>query len=141
MAGRKDKIRQQAEEHYLANIDATQQEVAELFGITQKTVSAWSIAGDWNEKRINLHSSPIKIKQLLQKELLNVASGGTSTLNADSISKLMSSLEKCDRRADPAVVTKVMKDFANFVSESDPHFAVKLTEWMKKFLQYRINQE
>jgi predicted transcriptional regulator len=141
MGAKKDKIRQQAEEYYLDNIEATQQQVAELFGVTQKTVSSWATSGDWNEKRINLHASPIKIKQLLQQELLNVASGQAAKLNADSISKLMSALDKCDKKADPIVVARVMKDFASFVSESDAHFAVKLTDWMKKFLQHRINQE
>ncbi|MFC0182754.1 Phage terminase small subunit [Pseudarcicella hirudinis] len=141
MGVKKDKVREQAEEYYLDNIEATQQQVAELFNVTQKTVSSWCTRYDWNEKRINLHASPIKIKQLLQQELLKVASGTPGTLNADSISKLMSALDKCDKKADPIVVSRVLKDLANFVSENDPQFAAKMTDWMKKFLQHRINIE
>ncbi|MFC0186006.1 hypothetical protein ACFFJX_27655 [Pseudarcicella hirudinis] len=73
--------------------------------------------------------------------MLKVASGTPGTLNADSISKLMSALDKCDKKADPIVVSRVLKDLANFVSENDPQFAAKMTDWMKKFLQHRINIE
>ncbi len=141
MGANKDKTRIEAEAYYIDNPDATQQQIAELYSVTQKTVSKWANQFDWEQKRVDFHSSPIKIKQLLQKEVLLVASGKPSTINADSISKLMSALDRCDKKANPVIVARILKDVDNFVSEHDPHFAVKLTEFHKKFLQHRINLE
>lgn len=141
MAGKKDKARQQAMDHYVENIDATQKECAELFGVTTKTVSTWANADDWESKRLDYHSSPVKIKQYLQKELLNVVQGNAATISADTISKLMAALDKCERKADPIVVHRILKDLDNFISEADPALAVKCVHFHKQFLIYRINLE
>ncbi|OXA83681.1 hypothetical protein B0A56_00740 [Flavobacterium columnare NBRC 100251 = ATCC 23463] len=141
MARSKDAIRQKAEAYYIENFEATQKEVADLFGVLQPTVSAWVNKYEWDEKRFNFHASPTKIKQLLQQELLHVASGGTPKLNADSISKLMSAVDKLDKTADPIVVHKILKDLDLFISQIDPEFASKGTGFHKQFLQHRISLE
>ncbi|MCH7400118.1 DUF1804 family protein [Belliella sp. DSM 107340] len=141
MAVKKDKIRQQAMDHFIENMECTKKEVAELFGITEKTVGNWSTADDWEGKRLDYHSSPVKIKQFLQKELLSVVQGNKATLPADGISKLMSALDRCDKKADPIVVHRILKDLDNFISEEDPEFAMKCIHFHKQFLIHRINLE
>ncbi|MGE0931673.1 hypothetical protein [Peijinzhouia sedimentorum] len=141
MAGKKDKIRQAARDYYIENVEITQKEIAELFSITEKTVSAWSNSEDWNNKRLEYHSSPVKIKEYIQKELLNVVQGKPATLNADGISKLMSALDRVEKKADPIVVSKILKDLDNFISEDDPEFAIRCTHYHKQFLIHRINLE
>ncbi len=141
MAGKKDKIRQQAKDYYVENFDATKKEVAELFGVTEKTIGDWSVKDDWENERLNYHASPVKIKQLLQSELLSVAQGNPPKLPADGISKLMSALDKVEKKADPTVVSKILKDLDNFISEEDPEFALKCIHWHKQFLIHRINLE
>lgn len=141
MGAKKDKTREQAKAYFIDNIDCTYKEVAELYSITEKTISKWATEDDWQETRINFHASPIKIKQLLQQELLTVASGGAAKINADSISKLMSALDKCDRKADPIIVARILKDLDNYICDIDAAFAAKCTEYHKKFLQHRIQLE
>lgn len=141
MAGKKDKIRQQAKDYYVDNFGATKKEVAELFGVTEKTIGDWSKLDDWENDRLNFHASPVKIKQLLQQELLSVAQGNPAKLPADGISKLMSALDKVEKKADPTVVSKILKDLDNFISEEDPDFALKCIHWHKQFLIHRINLE
>lgn len=141
MGQKKDEIRQKAQDWYVENIDATQAEIADMFGVTAKTISVWSNKYDWENKRLDYQSSPIKIKQLLQKELLSVAQGKDPKLPADGISKLMAALDRCEKKADPIVVHKILKDLDNFISQIDPHFAVQATVFHKQFLQHRINLE
>lgn len=141
MGLKKDKLRQQAEAYFIENINATQAEVADLFGVTPKTIGDWFKRDDWETKRLDYHSSPVKIKQLLQKELLSVAQGNTPKLPADNIAKLMAALDRCEKKADPIVVHKILKDLDNFTSQINPKFAVESSIYHKQFLQHRINLE
>lgn len=141
MAGKKDKIRQQAMDWFVENIDATQKAVAELFGVTEKTIGTWANRDDWEGRRMDYHTSPVKIKQFLQKELLSVVQGNAPTLPADGIAKLMAALDRCEKKADPIVVHKILKDLDNFISEADPALAVACVHFHKQFLIHRINLE
>jgi len=141
MARSKDAIRQKAEAYYIENFEATNAEVSELYGVRPGTIGDWANKYDWDEKRLNFHASPTKIKQLLQQELLNVASGNKPKLPADGISKLMAALDKCEKTSDPIVVHKILKDLDLFISQMDADFATRCTNYHKLFLQHRINQE
>lgn len=141
MARSKDATRLKAEAYYIENFEASQREVSELYDVQQPTVSAWVRKYEWDEKRLNFHASPTKIKQLLQQELLHVTSGGTPKLPADGISKLMAALDKCDKTSDPIVVHKILKDLDMFISQMDADFATKCTAFHKQFLQHRISLE
>lgn len=141
MSTRKGKTRQQAEEWYIENSESTQLECAELFNTTPKTIGVWVKKYNWEEKRLDFHSSPVKVKQLLQREILNVSQGKQPTLPADTISKLMAALDRCDKKADPIVVQRILKDLDNHISMEDPAFAAKCTPFHKRFLQHRINLE
>lgn len=141
MGAKKDKTREQAKAYFIDNIDCTYKEVAELYSVTEKTLSKWATEDDWQEQRINYHASPIKIKQRLQQELMTVTSGGVATLNADSVSKLMSALDRCDKKADPNVVARVLKDLDNYISELDPKIAISVQPYHKQFLRHRIQLE
>lgn len=137
----KTQTRLKAEEFYIENLDITLKQVAEHFKITEKTVGTWAKREGWEEKRLNFHASPTKIKQLLQQELLQIAEGGEPKLPADAISKLMATLDRLEKKADPIVVHKILKDLDNFISEINPEFAKECTTFHKQFLQHRINLE
>ncbi|PIF44914.1 hypothetical protein CLU96_1912 [Chryseobacterium sp. 52] len=141
MAVKKDAIRQKAEAYYIENIDATNKEVAELFKVTEKTLGDWVRRYDWEDKRLNFHASPTVIKQKLQQETIHLMGGGLPTFSADSISKLMSALDKCDKQADPIIIHKILKELDLFISQTDPKLAAQCTPFHKMFLQYKIKQE
>ena len=141
MARSKDATRQKAEAYYIENFECTNAEISELYSVRPATIGEWVKKYDWDEKRLNFHASPTKIKQLLQQELLNVASGGVPKLPADGISKLMAALDKCEKNSDPIVVHKILKDLDLFISQIDADFATKCTSFHKQFLQHRISLE
>jgi len=137
----KDTVRIKAEGYYIENIDASQKEVAALYKVTEKTIGTWAKTYEWEQKRLDFHASPTRIKQLLQNELLNIAKGDTAKLPADAIAKLMSTLDRLDKKADPIVVKKILVDLDLYISQVDPEFAAKCTYYHKLFLQHRISLE
>lgn len=141
MARTKDAVRQKAEAYYIENFETTQKEVAELYNIREGTLGVWVKKYEWEEKRLNFHASPTKIKQLLQQELLHVASGGVPKIPANIVGQLMTALDKCEKASDPIVVHKILKDLDLFISQIDATFASKCTGYHKQFLQHRISLE
>ena len=141
MGLKKDRVRELAKNFYVENFDATQQEVAELFSVTPKTLNYWKVQDKWEEARRDYHASPVKIKQLLQEELLSISQGNPPKLKADNIAKLMAALDRCERKLDPAVVAKVLKELDNFTAKVNPKFAVEAIVYNKQFLLHRISME
>lgn len=133
--------RQKAEDFFVENIDVTQKEIAQMFSVSQVTVSTWAKKYNWDDKRTDYHSSPVRIKQLLQQELLSIAQGNPKKLDADAISKLNVAIDRLDAKANPIVVHRILKDLDNFVSQQEPELATKMTQFHKLFLQHRINTE
>ncbi len=125
MGLKKDRIKELAKDFYVQNFEATQEEVAGLHGVSPKTISSWKQKDGWEDARRNYHASPVKIKQLLQDELLSLAQGNPPRLRADGISKLMAALDRCEKKLDPAVVAKLLKELDNFISKTNPRFAVQ----------------
>lgn len=77
----------------------------------------------------------------MQAEAIHVMNGGTPTFSADTISKIMAALDRCDKQADPIVVHRILKDLDMFVSQINPEFANQCTPFHKQFLQHRIKIE
>lgn len=137
----KTQTRLKAAEFYIENIEATLKEVAEHFKVTEKTVGIWARQDDWEAQRLDFHASPTVIKQRLQQEALNLTEGGKPKFNADAVNKIMAAIDRLEKRADPIVVHKILKDLDNFISEIDPTFAKECTAFHKQFLQHRISLE
>lgn len=134
-------VLQKAEDFFIENFEVTQKDVAQIFAVSQTTVCAWAKKYNWDDKRTDYHSSPVRIKQLLQKELLRIAQGEPKTLDADAISKLNVAIDRLDAKANPIVVHRILKDLDTFVSQHDPELAAKMTPFHKMFLQHRINSD
>lgn len=139
--GKKDAIRQKAEDWFIENSDCTQAEIAEQFKVSTQTVNKWYKKYNWEDQRRDYHSSPIKIKQLLQQELLAVAQGKEAKLNADAISKLNVAIDRLDKKLDAFVVKRVLVELDTFICQIDPKFASQCTPFHKQYLQHRINLE
>lgn len=141
MGTKRDGKRNAALEFYMENQDATQKEIAELFKVSEKTIGDWVKKYNWSDKRLDYNASPVKIKQELQRETLSVIQGNPPKFSADTIAKLMKGIDRCEEKASPIVVQRILKDLDNFVSEIDPEFAAKCTPFHKQFLIHRINLE
>lgn len=139
--GKKDNTRVKAEEWFIEHPECTQAEIAELFKITAKTVGDWHKKHNWDTKRLDYNSSPVRIKQILQEEFIWVSQGNKARIDTDALSKINASLERVDRKADPYVVSRILKELDNFISQEDPKFATTCTPFHKRFLQHRISLE
>lgn len=138
---KKDTTRLKAEQYYIENMEATQQEVAELYSVRPATIGEWAKKYDWEEKRLNFHASPTIIKQKLQAETIRIMNGEGATFSADAVAKLMAALDRCDKQADPITVYKILTELDFFISQIDPEFARACTKFHKQFLQQKISNE
>ena len=131
MAKTKDAVRIKAEQYYIENIEVTQAEVAELYGVRPATIGEWVKKYDWEDKRLNFHASPTIIKQKLQAETIRVMNGQEPTFSASDVGKLMAALDRCETQA----------ELDMFISQQDAEFAAQCTKHHKKFLQLKIKNE
>lgn len=141
MAKTKDAVRIKAEQYYIENIEVTQAEVAELYGVRPATIGEWVKKYDWEDKRLNFHASPTIIKQKLQAETIRVMNGQEPTFSASDVGKLMAALDRCETQADPTTVYKVLKELDMFISQQDAEFAAQCTKYHKQFLQLKVKNE
>ncbi|MFD2874045.1 hypothetical protein ACFS5N_16300 [Mucilaginibacter ximonensis] len=141
MANKKEKTRLKAEEWYIEHTDCTQAQIAELFHVAPNTVGDWVRKHNWDDKRLEYHSSPVRIKQILQDEFIWVSQGNKARIDTDALSKINASLERVDRKADPYVYARMLKELDNFISQINPKFAADCTPFHKLFLQHRIDLE
>ncbi len=114
----KSKKCQQAEEWYISHPGITYKEVAELYDATEKTVGIWAAKYDWQTQQLEFLSSPVKIKKILQQEVVNITNGKEASFNADSVSKLMAAIDKVDKKANPFVVSEILMDLDHFVANT-----------------------
>lgn len=141
MSRSKSRTCQKAEDWFIENREATAKEVAELFEVQEKTVGNWRKLHNWDTKREEYHSSPVFIKQVLQRELLKLANGEASTINADAIRKISATIDAFNKKVDPFVVKAVLEELDKFVAEIEPRLAAQMLQFHQRFLQHKIRQE
>ena len=119
----------------------TAKEISPLVGVSEQTLSRWRKDGNWDNKRNEFLAAPHKIKEVLMKELKSIASGEGSTIDADALAKVSKVIETLSSRTSVQVIFSVFKEFDNWMADQEPRLAIEFTDWHKRFLQYRINQE
>lgn len=128
-----------AEELYISG-KMNGKELAIHLGISEQTIVNWK-KGDkgqsWDDRKRDLNLTPLKLKELLLNEASKIANGEESKINADSLSKIMSAVDKLDKKISLRVVIDVLKELDNYVSKYDPKKALEFTEWHKKFIAHR----
>jgi transposase-like protein len=123
----------------------TAKAIAEQLDVSEQTLSKWRKGKEgeksWDDKRAEMLASPHKIKEILLKELILVASGEKSNVDADALAKINKVIESLSDKISVQVVFSVFKEFDNWMADEDPKTAVLFTEWHKQFLLYKINLE
>lgn len=113
--------------------------IAPLVKVTEATLSKWRKEGNWDTRRAEALASPHKIREILLKELQNVASGEKAQIDADALAKISKVMEALTDRISPQVTISVIKGFDNWMADNDPKMAVQFLEWHKRFIQYIIS--
>lgn len=123
----------------------TAKAIAEQLDVSEQTLSKWRKGKEgeksWDDKRAEMLASPHKIKEILLKELIVVAGGGKSMVDADALAKINKVIESLSDKISVQIVFSVFKEFDNWMADQDPKTAVLFTEWHKQFLLYKINLE
>lgn len=123
----------------------TQREISELLGISEKTISLWSVKGEWQRKRkeylVSTREGPAgKLKKTLL-ELLEKADPKELTENArltDQITKIISAIEKISGGRDLLGSTiETMDRFSKYLMrvETDKQFVERVADHIHKFFE------
>lgn len=139
-----EQLRQSAEDFYI-RLGMTGKEITELLGISEQTVSKWKKGRDgettWDNRKAEMQLTPVKVKEILLQEAMKVAKGENCTVDADKLSKMVSAIEKLDRKINVRIIIDVFREFDNYMAEVEPKMAVNFTKYHKMFLQHRIALE
>ena len=138
-----EKLREMAEEMFISR-GMTAREVASILGVSEVTISKWRKGRDgvgWDEKKNEFQLTPLKVRELLLEEAQKIAKGESSKINADQLSKIMSAVDRLDKKLSIRIIVDVFKEFDNWMSEIDAKQAVEFTKYHKLFLQHRISLE
>jgi transposase-like protein len=123
----------------------TAKAIAEQLDVSEQTLSKWRKGKEgekaWDDKRAQMLASPHKIKEILIKELMLVAGGEKSTVDADALAKINKVIETLSDTISVQIVFSVFKEFDNWMADQDPKTAVLFTEYHKQFILFKINQE
>jgi transposase-like protein len=123
----------------------TAKAISEQLDVSEQTLSKWRKGKEgeksWDDKRAEMLASPHKIKEILLKELILVAGGEKSKVDADALAKINKVIESLSDKISVQIVFSVFKEFDNWMADQDPKTAVLFTEWHKLFLLYKINLE
>ena len=123
----------------------TAKAIAEQLDVSEQTLSKWRKGKEgeksWDDKRAQMLASPHKIKEILFKELMLVAGGEKSAVDADALAKINKVNETLSDSTSVQIVFSVFKEFDNWMADQDPKTAVLFTEYHKQFILFKINQE
>lgn len=123
----------------------TAKAIAEQLELSEQTLSKWRKGKEgeksWDDKRAEMLASPHKIREILIRELMIVAGGEKSLVDADALAKINKVIETLSDKISAQVVFSVFKEFDNWMADQDPKTAILFTEYHKQFILYKINQE
>lgn len=123
----------------------TAKAISEQLDVSEQTLSKWRKGKEgeksWDDKRAQMLASPHKIKEILFKELMLVAGGEKSAVDADALAKINKVIETLSDSTSVQIVFSVFKEFDNWMADQDPKTAVLFTEYHKQFILFKINQE
>lgn len=123
----------------------TAKAIAEQLDVSEQTLSKWRKGKEgeksWDDKRAEMLASPHKIREILIRELMIVAGGEKSLVDADALAKINKVIETLSDKISAQVVFSVFKEFDNWMADQDPKTAILFTEYHKQFILYKINQE
>ncbi len=111
--------------------------IAQILKISEVTLSNWRNKFEWDSRREEALASPAKIREILLKELKNIADGQKPTIDADSLIKIQKVFMSFERQSTSIPITLgVFKSFDNWMADQDPAIAIQFLEWHKKYLNH-----
>lgn len=139
-----ERIRGIAEDLYInKGYDLTK--ISEEWDISPQTLSKWKKGkpGEkpWNERKAFNELTPVKLREVLLEEALNIAQGKDASFNADALAKIISAVDRIDKSVNIRVVISVFMEFDKWMVDADPVQANEFTKFHKLFIQHFISSE
>ncbi len=132
-----ERIRSIAEDLYI-NKGYSLEQIIKDWDVSAVTLSKWKkgrpTEKTWDERKVFNELTPSRLKEVLLEEALSIAQGNPSKFKADALSKIMSAVDRIDKRINTRIVISVFKDFDNWMVDQDPKQAVEFTKWHKLFI-------
>lgn len=145
MAKQNDK-RQKAKSLFLTG-QYQQKEIAELVGVTEKTITKWKEEEDWESMKVSLLTTReselrrlYKMLQILNDDI-DLRSENKIPINskeADAVLKLTAAINNLELETSIADKVEVGSSFINMLRREDPELAKTITKWFDIFLQQSI---
>ena len=136
-----ERKKQLAHSLYMTGMEIT--EIAEQVGVSRQSLSKWATAGEWKKERA---AKDISRPQLVNKLLLAIdnlitqvnASGDPEAIGAlaDKLSKLSSTIEKLDKKANVIDAIEVFMAFNRWIQDQacyDPDITPELIKAINKY--------
>lgn len=119
--------------------------ISEFLDVSEQSLSRWRKGRkdekSWDDRRAENLSAPHKIKELLQKELVKVAGGEKSNIDADALAKISRVMQDVSSKTSVQVVLSVLKEFDVWMSSQEPEEALKFLKWHKQFIMHKASME
>jgi DNA-binding XRE family transcriptional regulator len=120
--------------------DKTQKEIAEIVGVTEKTLGKWKTEGDWDMLKSASTVTSRKIIDNLYKRSYDLSLDPKS--KPDDIIKLALSIEKLsNRKVTVSQIINVFKDFIAFAFKDNAELAKEINLLQKKYVDYKISEK
>ena len=142
MANKTNEKKQQAQFIYMAG-GKTQKEIADMIGVSERSVHSWVHQYAWDKLRLAAFQAPATIADNLSAqivELQNVIAAREpgkrypTPQEAEVSRKLISSWEKMKRHPSLSVNMQVLETFRNYIRPVDKDFAQKLGRYTNDFI-------
>ncbi|WP_434575520.1 helix-turn-helix domain-containing protein [Riemerella anatipestifer] len=117
--------------------DKTQKEIAEIVGVTEKTLTKWKLEGEWDKIK---SASTITARNIIDNIYQKMHELSQSDkLEADKLIKLASTIEKLsDKKVTISQIINVFKDFTTWAFGEDPELAKQINLLQKKYVNHKI---
>ncbi|WP_338813431.1 helix-turn-helix domain-containing protein [Bernardetia sp. Wsw4-3y2] len=131
-----------ARKDYLENKKLTQEDVAQLVGVTRGTINKWAARGDWEKLRKVARRTPRQIERKIQENMnrllddeLTEEEQTKAIKKADALSKMnavLKTLSDPERRVLNTI--DVCEDFAVWLAHRDLEFSKKVSIYQTEYI-------
>ena len=142
MADKHTEKKQQAQFLYMAG-GKTQKEIADLVGVSERSVHAWIHQYAWDKLRLAAFQAPITIADNLSSQIVELQNAIAARdpgnryptpQEAEVMRKLITSWERMKKHPSLSVHMQVLETFRNYIRPVDKEFADHLGRYTERFI-------
>lgn len=130
------------------NTDLTQREIAERLKVTEKTISAWKTAGEWEIQKAALNVTPKKTiaGYLMQLEKMRISiseregQAWPTAAESDVIVKIARAMKMLQKDLTLTDYINAFEQLYKFVNSSNPKLAREILDFQNEYVQIKAKE-